>query len=161
MKPTALLKAATAGLGLSLLLLAAGCKDSAVQVQRDAQGNEQIHINNQMIKDNLHQAGQELRHDANQVGEAVKSGAHDLDTKVGPSTRESLGDAALTTKVKARLIASPDLGGIRVHVNSRDGQVTLSGTVSSEQNRQEAERVARHTDGVQGVVNNLTVGPQG
>jgi osmotically-inducible protein OsmY len=161
MNSTALLKAGLAGLGLSLLLLAAGCQDSAVQVQRDAQGNEQIHVNNQVIHDNLHQAGQELKQGAHQLGDAIRSGAHDLDTKVGPSTRESVADAALTTKVKARLIAAPDLGGIRVHVNSRDGQVTLSGTVSSERNRQEAERIARRTSGVQGVVNDLAVGPVG
>ena len=87
---------------------------------------KKIKINNQKIQDNLHQAGQELNKDAHNLGQSIQKGAHDLDQRVGPAARETLGDAALTTHVKARLIAAPDLGGIRIHVSSRDGQVTLS-----------------------------------
>jgi hyperosmotically inducible periplasmic protein len=144
----------TTALTLGLLLACwTGC-------QRDAQGNAEIKIDNQKIKDDLHQAGQELGKDARQLGQSVKQGVRDLDQKVGPAARETLGDAALTTRVKARLIAAPDLGGIRIHVSSRDGQVTLSGTVTSEEFRQQAERIARRTGGVNEVINQLQVGPE-
>jgi hyperosmotically inducible protein len=146
------------GCGLSLLVWLGCGRDSVIQVHRDNQGNDQVHINNQKIQDNLHKAGQELRQDASKVGDALKDGARDVDQKIGPSTRESLDDAALTAHVKARLIAAPDLGGIHIHVNSRNGEVTLSGTVSSLENRHDAEKIARNTKGVNAVVNQLEVG---
>lgn len=151
---TPLLRVAMAlTLGLALLSWT-GC-------QRDAQGNQEIKIDNQKIKDNLHQAGHELDKDAHELGHSLQKGAQDLDQRFGPAARETLGDAALTTRVKARLIAAPDLGGIRIHVSSRGGQVTLTGTVTSEEFRQEAEKITRRTDGVNEVINQLQIGPVG
>jgi osmotically-inducible protein OsmY len=152
MKTSALRGAAALALGVALL--------SWMGCQRDAQGNEEIKINNQKIQDNLHQAGQELNKDAHNLGQSIQKGAHDLDQRVGPAARETLGDAALTTHVKARLIAAPDLGGIRIHVSSRDGQVTLTGTVTSQEFRNQAETITRRTDGVREVINQLQVGPE-
>lgn len=161
MKTRALSAAVALGLGASLLTLIGCGGDAAVDIRRDSRGNEQIHVDNKKINDNLHQAGQELRKDAHDLGNAVKKGAQDVDREVGPAAREAAGDAALTTRVKARLIVAPDLGGIRIHVNSRDGEVTLSGTVASEENRQDAEKIARRTEGVRVVINQLQVGPVG
>lgn len=161
MKTRPLSAAVALGLGASLLILIGCGSDSAVDVRRDSRGNEQIHVDNKQIKDNLHQAGQELRKDAHDLGDAVKKGAQDVDREVGPAAREAAGDATLTTRVKARLIAAPDLGGIRIHVNSRDGEVTLSGTVASEENRHDAEKIASRTEGVRAVINQLQVGPVG
>ena len=159
MKIKALYGVAVLGLCLSSLPWVACGRDSAIQVRHDSQGNDDIHIDKKKIQDNLHQAGQELKKGADDLGSAVQRGAHDLDQKAGPSARESVDDAALTTKVKARLIATPDLGGIRIHVNSRDGQVTLSGTVATQENRLRAEQIAHDTDGVHAVTNELHVGP--
>jgi osmotically-inducible protein OsmY len=149
------------GLGVCCLLAGIGCgRDSAVEIRRDNRGNEQIHVDNGKIQDNLHQAGQELSKDAHNLGQAIQQGARDVDQRVGPVARETLADAALTTRVKTRLIAAPDLGGVRIHVSSRDGKVTLSGTVASEENRLDAVKIARRTDGVREVVDQLQVGPQ-
>jgi len=138
-----------------------GCeKDSSVDVRRDKQG-EQIHIDTGKIQDNLHKAGQELGKDAHNLGNAVEQGARDVERKVGPVARETVADAALTARVKARLIATPDLGGYRIHVSSRDGQVTLAGTVASEDRRLDAERITRRTEGVREVIDQLQVGPAG
>src|ERR1700692_2840442 len=134
MKTRALSAAVALGFGASLLTLIGCGRDAAVDVRRDSRGNEQIHVDNQKINDNLHQAGQELRKDAHDLGNAIQKGAQNVDREVGPAAREAAGDAMLTTRVKARLVAAPDLGGIRIHVNSRDGEVTLSGTVASEEN---------------------------
>jgi len=159
MKTRALSTAVALGLGASLSILLGCGRDAAIDVRRDNRGNEQVHVDNQKIQDNLHQAGQELKKDAHDLGNAIQQGARDVDRRVGPVAREAAADAVLTTRVKARLVAAPDLGGIRIHVNSRDGEVTLSGTVASEENRHDAEKIARRTEGVRQVVNQLEVGP--
>ncbi|HVR06493.1 MAG TPA: BON domain-containing protein [Thermoanaerobaculia bacterium] len=148
-----------AGLSLAQWL---GCgRDSAVEIHRDNQGNEHIHVDNNKVQADLHKAGQELSKDAHDLGNAVQQGAHEVDQRLGPAARETLQDAALTARVKARLIAAPDLGGIRIHVSSRDGQVTLDGTVGSAENRLDAEKITRRTDGVREVVDHLQVGSAG
>ncbi|HYL06361.1 MAG TPA: BON domain-containing protein [Thermoanaerobaculia bacterium] len=148
-----------AGLSLAAWL---GCgKDSAVEIKRDGQGNEHLHIDNNKVQDDLHKAGQELSKDAHNLGTAVQQGARDVDQRIGSAARETLKDAALTARVKARLIAAPDLGGIRIHVSSRDGQVTLDGTVASAENRLDAEKITRRTEGVREVIDHLQVGATG
>jgi hyperosmotically inducible protein len=161
MKTRALLAGAVCALGLFMVVWLGCGKDSVIDVHHDAQGNEQIHVDNQKLKENLRQTGREIQTDARRLGNAVQQEASDADRKYGPAARETVADAALTTRVKARLIAAPDLGGIRIHVNSRDGEVTLSGTVASAENRRQAEQLARDTDGVHAVDNRLEVGPVG
>ena len=153
--------AAAVGLGLGLSLLAClGCgNDSAIQVHHDANGNEQINVDNKKIKDNLRQAGQELKDGAHQLAGSVRQEAHDANQNYGTAARETVDDTALTAKVKARLIADSDVDGVRVHVSSRDGQVTLTGEVASDANRRAAEDVAHRTDGVKGVDNQIKVVP--
>ena len=153
--------AATFLLGASLVPWLGCGRDSAIQVQRDEKGNQQVHVDDRKINDNLHQAGQELKKGANDLGQAIEKGARDVDRRVGPVARETLDDAALTARVKARLIAAPDLGGFRIHVSSRNGQVTLTGTVSSAENRLDAEKITHRTEGVREVVDHLEVGPVG
>jgi hyperosmotically inducible protein len=159
MKTKPLYTVAALALGASLVVWLGCGNDSGIEVRRDAKSSEQIHVDNQKIKDNLHQAGSELKKDAQDLGQAVRQGARQVDERFGPAAREAVGDASLTARVKARLIAAPDLGGVRIHVNSRDGKVTLSGTVTSHENRSDAEKITRRTDGVREVVNELEVRP--
>src|SRR6185436_18759170 len=57
---------------------------------------------------------------------------------------------------------NPELKPWRIDVDtSSSGAVTLSGTVDSDSDRAEAVRIARATEGVTGVNNNLRVEPQG
>jgi|GEM_PF-3275822 len=161
MKTRGLHLAAAVLLGSSLASWLGCGRDSAIEIKRDNKGNEALHIDNTKVEDSLHKAGQEMSKDAHNLGQAVQQGARDLDKSIGPAARETLGDAALTTRVKARLIATPDLGGIRIHVSSREGQVTLDGTVASRENRADAEKITRRTEGVREVINHLQVGPTG
>jgi hyperosmotically inducible protein len=161
MKIRALHLAAGLLAGLSLVLWLGCGKDSGIEIKRDSKGNEHVQIDNNKVKDDLNKAGQELSKDAHNLGTAVQQGAHEVDQRLGPAARETLGDAALTARVKTRLIAAPDLGGIRIHVSSRDGQVTLDGTVASAENRLDAEKITRRTEGVREVINHLQVGPTG
>jgi len=70
---------------------------------------------------------------------------------------DALADAALTAKVKASLIAEPDVEALRIDVDTKDGAVTLSGTAPSQARIDHAVSVARGIDGVKSVDNRLTV----
>ena len=65
------------------------------------------------------------------------------------------GDVAVTARVNNRLIADPDVRATDVDIDTYDGVVTLSGIVASEQEREEAELIARRTKGVRSVHNEL------
>ncbi len=76
---------------------------------------------------------------------------------IGEAGRASR-DLRLTTAVRAALALQKDFdlfGGIRIE--SDEGEVTLSGTVGSDDQRKLAELIARGVDEVEGVVNRLRV----
>ena len=70
---------------------------------------------------------------------------------------EELSDGWITTKVKAKITADPQLNPFNIDVDTEDGVVILSGIVESEESRQEAEKLARDTKGVVDVDNHLEV----
>ena len=69
-------------------------------------------------------------------------------------------DAGLTTKVKTKLAADSTVKASQVNVDTKDHVVTLSGTVDNEAARTQAVALARGTEGVRDVVDNLTVAGQ-
>ncbi|MBO0724548.1 MAG: BON domain-containing protein [Blastocatellia bacterium] len=66
-------------------------------------------------------------------------------------------DATVTTAVKNKLAAEPTTSAARINVDTANGVVTLSGAVPTAAEKSEAERIARNTQGVTQVVNNITV----
>jgi osmotically-inducible protein OsmY len=64
-------------------------------------------------------------------------------------------NAALTTKVKAALLADELVKGTQINVDSDNGVVTLTGAVDSPAHMQKAEQVAKGVSGVTRVQNNL------
>jgi hyperosmotically inducible protein len=69
-------------------------------------------------------------------------------------------DSAITTKVKTKLLAKEPTTLTNVKVNTdHDGFVWLSGTVPTKQASDRAEAIAKETDGVNGVHNNIVVAP--
>jgi len=62
-----------------------------------------------------------------------------------------MSDSWITTKIKARLVASEDVEASRIKVVTENGIVYLLGTLEPEQ-ATEAVRIARQTDGVRQVV---------
>lgn len=79
----------------------------------------------------------------------------------GESFGEALDDAAITARVKAALIADPDLSALKIEVDSEHGVVTLRGSVESAEAGTHAEALARGTEGVVSVDNQLVVTPGG
>jgi len=66
-------------------------------------------------------------------------------------------DPWITTKIQSKYFLDSEVKGHRIDVDTRNGVVTLAGTVASDKERQLAEQIARSTDGVSRVINRLTV----
>lgn len=87
---------------------------------------------------------------ANQAREKAKS----FGDKIG----DTLDDAWIHTKIVAKLIANSKTPERKINVDVVNNMVTLRGTVDTAEQKAEAERVAKDTDGVKGVKNQLKVG---
>ena len=68
-------------------------------------------------------------------------------------------DAMITSKVKTKLTADRAKNLVSVNVDTKDGMVHLKGTVPTQEAKAEAERLAKDTDGVVSVTNDLKVSP--
>ena len=66
-------------------------------------------------------------------------------------------DPGITTAVKSKLAADERTSAMKIDVDTREKVVTLNGTVQTEAEKAAAEAVAKNTEGVTSVVNNLTV----
>ncbi|HWM91365.1 MAG TPA: BON domain-containing protein [Thermoanaerobaculia bacterium] len=153
----------------------------AVDAERDAQGNTEIHIDGDEVERELDQAGERVERGldqageqleqagdqvakgaeqfaegAEQVGAAIERGAAQVEKQVGPI----LDDASITARVKAKLIADPEINSFHIDVDTVDGRVALNGKVSSAEQRAEAEDLARGTQGVRQVVNLIQIAGQ-
>jgi osmotically-inducible protein OsmY len=67
-------------------------------------------------------------------------------------------DAWITAKIQAQYFMDADVKGRDINVDTRDGAVTLRGTIDSEAERRQALMIARNTDGVRSVDDQLTIG---
>jgi len=70
---------------------------------------------------------------------------------------QSLEDAWIHTKVVAKLITDSQTPERKINVDVVDGAVTLRGQVDTAEGKSEAERLAKDTDGVKSVKNELKV----
>lgn len=66
-------------------------------------------------------------------------------------------DSVITTKAKAAIFNTPDLKTLQISVETRKGEVTLTGMVDSDAAKMKAEEVVKNVDGVTAVTNNLQV----
>jgi hypothetical protein len=66
-------------------------------------------------------------------------------------------DGAITQEIQSKLYASPDAKSASIEINSKDGVVTLSGTVSSDAVHLQAYKIAADAKGVTKVNDQITV----
>jgi osmotically-inducible protein OsmY len=71
--------------------------------------------------------------------------------------QSAMGDAALTTKIKAKMALDDTVKARAIDVTTDGSTVTLSGTVHSEAERDRAMALAQETTGVSRVVDHLAV----
>lgn len=75
------------------------------------------------------------------------------------AAKNSASDTWVTTKVKAQLLTEPGISPLKVNVDTRDGIVTLFGSVENESDKAVATRSAMKVSGVKNVQNELQVIP--
>jgi hyperosmotically inducible protein len=83
------------------------------------------------------------------TGEAARDAARD--------TSNVMGDAGITAAIKTKMLADTTVGGLKIDVDTTDGVVVLKGDVASEAERRRAMAIAKETDGVKSVRDQLKV----
>ncbi|MDP3136477.1 MAG: BON domain-containing protein [Burkholderiaceae bacterium] len=68
-------------------------------------------------------------------------------------------DASITTSVKAKMVSDKSVDAGAISVETLNGTVSLSGFAKSSVEKAQAEYLARNTNGVRSVRNNLVVRP--
>jgi hyperosmotically inducible protein len=108
-------------------------RDRAVEIARDTKGVTDV-VDNMTVK----------------MTEASAAPA-------GETAGQVVDDAAITAKVKAKLLADSTVGGLKIDVDTKEGVVTLtSNSMKSQSEIDQAVRLAKQVDGVRDVVSNLT-----
>lgn len=148
-------------------------KERAVQIARKAEGVNNV-IDNLTISpggtattgvdDALQQRGAEAAADARERGsEAGRQADEKMDRaqdKAGDAANragEAIGDASITAAVKSKLLADPDVSGLKIDVDTSGGVVTLRGNVTSAAEKTRALELAKKTDGVKSVRDQIKV----
>ena len=80
-----------------------------------------------------------------------------LDKDPVTANRQNIDDTTLTATVKTKLSVDKLANLTRIDVDTYNGVVSLNGVVSSPEEKQRAEEIARTVNGVKKVVNNLQV----
>jgi osmotically-inducible protein OsmY len=83
------------------------------------------------------------------IGETVATGA--------ARAEHALAEGSLTAKIKAKMALDDTVKALSIDVDTRDGVVTLTGSVHSVTERTRAVQLARETDGVTSVVDRLVI----
>lgn len=84
-----------------------------------------------------------------EIGETVAAGAS--------QAQRAAAEASLSAKIKAKMALDDHVKARKIDVDTNGSTVTLSGPVSSQDERERALRLARETDGVTTVVDQLVV----
>ncbi len=74
---------------------------------------------------------------------------------------DTVKDVALTAAIKTELARDPGLSALSINVDTTAGRVVLKGTAPDTAAAERATEIARRTDGVVSVDNQLTVQPKG
>jgi osmotically-inducible protein OsmY len=165
MKTRSLPIMAAVWLGVVMIPLAGCDRDvNAVHADRDAQGNTTVHVDGKQVDQNVNEAnkdfkaaGEQIKDGVNSAGAAIERGAERAQEKIGPVVNEAMDSATITSKVKSKLAADPGINALFIDVDTDNGRVTLKGKVALAGQRDIAERIARQTEGVTDVVNQIQV----
>jgi len=90
----------------------------------------------------------------------VKAGSSQAGTKSsasGESFGQYVDDATTTAMVKTKLLADPNVKGLKIGVETTSDVVTLTGKVGSAEQKQLAEKLAKNTSDVKSVKNQLVI----
>jgi len=101
------------------------------------------------IDQTVDDAGKKLEETVDKVGEKMQ--------EQRAETGAVMDDVEITTKVKAAIFAEPGLKTLQISVDTIKGVVTLSGSVDSQADSDQAKGLAGAVSGVKEVVNRLAL----
>jgi osmotically-inducible protein OsmY len=123
-------------------------RDRAVVLARQTEGVKDVVVNITVSGGSVAMPGE---HNTSPTAAAADDKARDVGGAIS--------DGALTTAVKSKLLVDPDVSGLKIDVDTKDGVVTLTGTVENSRQRSEAVQIARRTEGVKRVEDQLRLAP--
>lgn len=103
------------------------------------------------------QTAQDTKREANEAVADAKVAAG----RAADATANASADMTITAKVNAALAVDDKLKATQINVDTRDGQVTLSGQAPDAKSRERATTLAAAVDGVKQVNNQLVVSKNG
>jgi osmotically-inducible protein OsmY len=68
-----------------------------------------------------------------------------------------IGDAGITAAIKTKMLADATVSGLKIDVDTKDGVVVLIGDVKSAAEKKRAMELAKETDGVKSVKDQLKI----
>jgi hypothetical protein len=95
----------------------------------------------------------QIREELARSGKIVRTKARE----VGAAVADATSDARITGAIKAKFAVDSELSALSISINTTEGVVTLSGTVSSHEHIAKAIRLALETEGVREVISTLQV----
>lgn len=103
-------------------------------------------------------AGKKIDQTANDAGKKIGETVDQVGEKLSEQSARTavvIDDTEITTKVKAAIFAEPGLKTLQISVDTVKGVVTLSGSVDSLANSEQAKGLAAAVSGVNSVDNQL------
>ena len=153
-----------------LVVLVAGCQ-TTTNTNTNANGNTAVVTNanvnaNRNANANMNANANANRRAANanitrEEYERERQSWTDEARRLGRTIGSGANDGWLWTKTRALLAAEDDLRDSTISVDVDNAVVTLTGTVTTNEQKTRAGRVAQGVDGVRSVRNNLTVSASG
>ena len=102
-------------------------------------------------------SGEAVARDAGETVRQAGATARDKTAHAADATMRALENGRLTTKIKAKMALDDSVKALDLNIDTQNGVVTLMGEVRSEADRQRALALARETEGVTKVVDQLKV----
>ncbi len=81
--------------------------------------------------------------------------------KMGQKAGKAIDDTTITAAVKAGILAEPGLKVLKIDVDTKNGEVMLTGSVDSSEKVERATQIANAIQGVKSVDNRLAVSSKG
>ena len=137
----------------------------AILFYRDSQQRSQPQTVGQQLKDTASSAGdaianqwhklptEDITNELARTGRVIREKAH----AAGQAIADATLDARITATIKTKLAADSGLGSFSISVNTTDGVVTLSGSVTSAEHVSKAISIAMEVDGVTKVISTLQI----
>jgi len=138
----------------------AAAKDQAVTLARQTDGVRDV-VDHIAVNPEAAATTGDIRQEADEAVRGAREEAKEVAQETREAAREAgavVADAAVTSAVKTKFLADAAVSGLKIDVDTKAGIVTLNGMVATQAEAERAADLARDTNGVKSVVNNLRIG---